>query len=205
MTPVSPIGGGSGFTGEARHWATAVAVTRAKHCWITLSSMARAGFNHTDLHQRENILLSKPSTLSPSRSTPTHTMGNAENCESMRPTTMDSPASGDLSSYVTGLLVIMHCLFAHLITGGHSSTYHSKTKDTLTPTLRQSTSFGDVPASTVPALASQLLQLLFGQLWLRQSLVESLRPMDQLQALAQGLHALASSNPSDPSATEPTS
>ena len=146
MTPVSPIGGGSGFTGEARHWATAVAVTRAKHCWITLSSMARAGFNHTDLHQRENILLSKPSTLSPSRSTPTHTMGNAENCESMRPTTMDSPASGDLSSYVTGLLVIMHCLFAHLITGGHSSTYHSKTKDTLTPTLRQSTSFGDVPS-----------------------------------------------------------
>ena len=72
-------------------------------------------------------------------------MGNAENCGSMRSTTMDSPASGDLSSYVTGLLVIMHCLFAHLTTGGHSSTYHSKTKDTLTPTLRQSTSFGDVP------------------------------------------------------------
>ena len=67
------------------------------------------------------------------------------------------------------------------------------------------------PASTVPALASQLLQLLFGQ---SESGSTTSAPAsaithgistDQLQALAQGLQTLASWRPSDSGASEAAS
>ena len=67
------------------------------------------------------------------------------------------------------------------------------------------------PASTVPALASQLIQLLFRQsesgttTSAPASAITHGIPAGQLQALAQGLQTLASWRPSDSGASEATS
>jgi hypothetical protein len=65
------------------------------------------------------------------------------------------------------------------------------------------------PSSTliVPELASQLIHLPFGQSESGSSPVAPASaitaiPADQLQALAQGLHALASWRPTDPETSE---
>ena len=67
------------------------------------------------------------------------------------------------------------------------------------------------PTSTVPALASQLIQSLFGQsesgttTSAPASAITHGIPAGQLQALAQGLQTLASWRPSDSGASEATS
>ena len=156
------------------------------------------------LTNEENILPNKRSTLSPSR--PTRTMGNAGNCGSMRSTTTDSPASGDQSSSIT------HCFFAHLITGGHTSTCHSKTKDPLATTFRiinflwrpapRHLRLLHWPLNYSSYSLVNLLPVLHPRPQLRQSLVASLRTSCKLSLMD---FALWHPRAFWPHATEPTS